>query len=178
MTDDTAPPRRRPWYAKRRFLICGFLLVAIAIAIVFAGAAVLRGPVEGILSSALDREVSINGVLTLGWSGGPTLVAGDVSIAGRTDDVPAVEAGRVDVGLAFDPLMQGEIVVTHAHFSDVLIRLDQMNQGSPTEDAADVIADPPSPPTASDLAIVSGDLGVTLENVTVASGTGDELVIS
>ncbi|GEM_PF-5513481 len=178
MTDDAAPPRRRPWFAKRRFLICGSLLVALAVAIVFAGAAMLRGPVEGILSSALDRELSINGIMTLGWSGGPTLIAADVTIAGSTGDEPAVEAGRVDVGLAFDSLMQGEIVVTHAHFSDVLIRLEQLNRGSPGEDAAAVVAEPPSMPTADDLAIVSGDLGVTLENVTVDSGTGDQLVIS
>ncbi len=177
MTEDAAPPQRRPWYARRRILFSGVLLAAFVAAVVFAGAAMLRGPLEGVLSSELGRDVSINGVMTLGWSGGPTLIASDVSIAGNTVEEPAVEAGRVDVGLAVDPLLRGEIVVTHAHFSDVLIRLDQMDRGAPQEDAADILADPISPPTAADLAIVSGDLDITLENVTVESGTGDQLVI-
>jgi uncharacterized protein involved in outer membrane biogenesis len=172
MSQAEIPAPKRPWYAKRRFLLTGVLLLAALAAVLILGGAILRGPVAGILSAELDRDVSIDGLLTLGWSGGPTLAATDITIAGNEGAEPALEAGRIDVGVAYDALIEGRFVVTRFDASDAVLRPD----GFATVDAED--AAPSAPLTADDFAIFSDAITVSLDNVRIdtSSGANDLLI--
>ena len=159
------------WCAWTAAGIVGLALAAV-LALVVLGADALRPTIADALSEALDRQVVIEGRLTLGWKGGPALAAEGVTIAGEPGGPSLAEAGRFVVRLDPRALLGGQVVLSYIGMRDVVVRPDAI--GDTQEDglpAAQEQAAPAAQAVApADLSMLAGDFGVRIQNLTIESG--------
>ncbi len=125
MESQTVPEEtcRRPRRRRRIALLAILAVVVGLVGLLTLGAQLLRDPLAGVLSTTLDRHVSISGDMALGWNGGPTLQASGITVASPDATTePAISIGVLDVGVRFAPLLRGEIDLTRVVVSDARLR--------------------------------------------------------
>ena len=133
----------------------------LAVVVVIAlGVNAFRSPLAGVLTGQLGHEVTIDGLMTLGWSDGPALVLRDVSVAGDQDTSPGLEAGKIYLGMQGKALFRGDLVVAHAALSDVVLRT-YLFGGATAGEAGE------EDEGAVDLSFLNSDTTFDLANLTV-----------
>ena len=146
------------------------LLLAAVVLLAVLGADALRPALARALSEALDRKVTIEGSLSLGWNSGPALAAEGVSVAGMDGGPALADAGRIAVRLSGNALVRGELVIARVAFDDVVIRPGSLEPAAAKTDEGQ---DTPSSGGAVDLSMLAGNATVVLTRVTIEGGESD-----
>ncbi len=125
-------------FIKRMAVIIGGLIVALVAAItllMMIGVSLdlswMRGGVEASAGAALDRDVQINGPVTLHFSGTPGIEANEVSI-GNVSGAKAdqlLTAGLVRLSIGLSPLLRGNIQLGEVTAQDVILNLESDANG-------------------------------------------------
>lgn len=129
MADTTHPSlvRRHPVWTG---VLAGVMVLAIALLVLLANPAWLRGPLERFVAAQLHRELGI-GELHLRWNGQPTLVLNDVvlgNLAGASEPQMA-RVRSMEMTLSLLDLLRGHVVIPKVGMTDLDLLLERLPDG-------------------------------------------------
>lgn len=113
------------------------ILIVAVLVLTFSGITVnlnaIRGGVEVAASSALDRDVTIEGPVELEFSNWPALNISDVKIANveGAAEPNILHAGFMRIQIGVFPLIKGQINIADISAKDVTLNLESDDQGKP-----------------------------------------------
>jgi uncharacterized protein involved in outer membrane biogenesis len=137
------------------------LVLLVALALLLSNLHWVRGPLERVVSSQLEREFRV-GHIDLRWGGQPTLRLDDVSLGnlpgGSEPQMARVKA--VEVRLSLRDLLQGRVFMPRVAVTDADVLLERLKDGRKNWQLTDdTDAEPEQPPSRVRLGGVSLDRG-------------------